>query len=142
MSRFALLTSLVALALLSAILSLAVGPVPLSPARVLAALAGGGDETARIIVVQLRVPRAILGLAVGAMLGTAGAALQGYLRNPLAEPSVLGASNGAALGAVVALYFGIAELHPAALPGLAVIGALLALLLLWRSPGATTAPCR
>ena len=130
MSRGALLSGLAALTLLAAILSLAVGHVPLSPARVLSALAGGGDETARIIVLQLRLPRAILGLAVGAMLGLAGAVLQGYLRNPLAEPSVLGASNGAALGAVVALYFGFAALHPIALPLLAVAGALLALLLL------------
>lgn len=125
-----LLGALAALAFAAAILSLGVGAVPLSPARVLAVLAGGGDETARIIVLQLRVPRAILGLAVGAMLGLSGAALQGYLRNPLAEPSVLGASNGAALGAVAALYFGIAAVHPAALPLLAVAGALLALLLL------------
>ncbi|HEX8388359.1 MAG TPA: iron ABC transporter permease [Sphingomonas sp.] len=130
MSRPILLALLAAAALIAATLSLAVGPVPLSPARVLAALTGGGDEVARIIVVQIRLPRAILGLAVGAMLGVSGAALQGYLRNPLAEPSVLGASNGAALGAVTALYFGLAAIHPAALPLLAVAGALLALLLL------------
>ena len=130
MKRCQLLSVLAALAVIAAILSLAIGRVPLAPTRVLAALAGGSDETARIIVVQLRLPRGILGLAVGAVLGLAGAALQGYLRNPLAEPSVLGASNGAALGAVVALYFGLAALHPIALPALAVAGALLALLLL------------
>lgn len=128
--RGTLLLGLAALALLAAMLSLAIGAVPLDPVRVLAALAEGGDETARIIVLQLRLPRAILGLAVGAMLGMGGAAMQGYLRNPLAEPSVLGASNGAALGAVVALYFGIAALSPLALPALAVMGALAALLLL------------
>ncbi|WP_374942475.1 FecCD family ABC transporter permease [Sphingomonas sp.] len=128
--RSILLASLTALALLAAILSLAIGAVPLAPARVVAALTGTGDPIARIIVLDLRLPRAILGLAVGAMLGMTGAALQGFLRNPLAEPSVLGASNGAALGAVVALYFGFAALHPVALPAMAVAGALLALLLL------------
>ena len=72
---------------------------------------------------------------VGAILGLSGAALQGYLRNPLAEPSVLGASNGAALGAVIAIYFGIATRHEVALPALAILGALVtlgALLLLSR----------
>jgi iron complex transport system permease protein len=69
----------------------------------------------------------VLGVLVGAMLGLAGAVLQGYLRNPLAEPSVLGASNAAALGAVVALYFGLAQMHPAVLPLLSVLGALASL---------------
>lgn len=128
--RIALVMILTALALTAAILSLAIGAVPLAPTRVLAALTGTGDPIASIIVLDLRLPRAILGLAVGAMLATAGAALQGFLRNPLAEPSVLGASNGAALGAVVALYFGFAALHPVALPAMAIAGALLALLLL------------
>jgi iron complex transport system permease protein len=70
-------------------------------------------------------------LMVGGMLGIGGAALQGYLRNPLAEPSVLGASNGAALGAVVALYFGLAAAQPLALPILAIVGAVIALALLF-----------
>ena len=59
------------------------------------------------IIFELRLPRTILGVAVGAALGMSGAAMQGYTRNPLAEPSVLGASNAAALGAVVAIYFGL-----------------------------------
>ncbi len=132
MPRPLLLLFLAAAAVLLAAASLTLGPAHLGAARVLAVLAGGGDATARIIVLDLRLPRALLGLAVGAMLGAAGAALQGYLRNPLAEPGVLGASPAAALGAVVALYFGLAAAVPLALPALAIGGALAALVpLLW-----------
>lgn len=133
--RPVLIGGLIALIILSALASLAVGAVSLAPARVVAALAGHGDAVASAIVIELRLPRTIIGLAVGAMLGLAGAALQGYLRNPLAEPSVLGASNAAALGAVGAIYFGLAELHPAVLPALAVLGALVAMALLFTLAG-------
>jgi iron complex transport system permease protein len=127
-----LLTALGLAALLLALASLTLGSAQLTLARVLAALTGHGDATARIIVLQLRLPRAILGLAVGAMLGASGAALQGYLRNPLAEPGVLGASPAAALGAVVALYFGFAAAVPLLLPAFAISGAMLALVpLVW-----------
>lgn len=123
------LTALVALA------SLGFGTVSLAPDRVIAALLGRGDPIASTIVLDLRMPRMLLGLLVGAMLGLAGAALQGFLRNPLAEPSVLGASNAAALGAVIALYFGISELHPALLPLLAIAAAMIALVLLFGLSG-------
>lgn len=138
--RSALLGALIALMIVAAIGSLALGSVPLAPARVLAALAGRGDPVATAIVIELRLPRTILGLAVGAMLGLAGAALQGYLRNPLAEPSVLGASNAAALGAVGAIYFGLAELHPAVLPVLAIAAALVSLALLFTLAGKSESP--
>jgi iron complex transport system permease protein len=138
--RPALIGGLIALIILSALASLAIGAVSLAPARVVAALAGHGDAVASAIVVELRLPRTIIGLAVGAMLGLAGAALQGYLRNPLAEPSVLGASNAAALGAVGAIYFGLAELHPVVLPALAVLGALVALALLFALAGRSESP--
>ena len=59
------------------------------------------------IILQLRLPRAVLGLALGATLGLSGAVLQGYLRNPLADPAVVGVSSVAALGAVAAIIFGI-----------------------------------
>jgi iron complex transport system permease protein len=81
-----------------------------------------------------------LALTVGAMLGLAGAALQGYLRNPLAEPSVLGTSNAAALGGVAAIYFGLAEIHPVVLPLLATGGALLSLALLFILSGKAESP--
>jgi len=126
---------LLALTVLAALASLAFGTVSLAPGRVIAALMGKGDMIASTIVLELRMPRMLLGLLVGAMLGLAGAALQGFLRNPLAEPSVLGASNAAALGAVIALYFGIAELHPALLPLLAVAAAMVALILLFGLSG-------
>ena len=131
---------LLALTVLAAIASLAMGPVSLAPERVIAALLGRGDAVAATIVLELRLPRMILGLLVGAMLGLAGAALQGYLRNPLAEPSVLGASNAAALGAVAALYFGLAELHPLLLPGMAILAGLVALAVLFGLSGRSESP--
>lgn len=121
-------------------LSVGLGSAHIPPLRVLAALAGRGDPVERAILTELRLPRAVLGLAVGAVLGLSGAALQGYLRNPLAEPGVLGASNGAALGAVAALYFGLADLHPLLLPALGVAGALGALALLFALAGRAESP--
>ena len=135
-----LLPVLIALTLLAALGSLTLGAVYLSAARILAVLTGGGDEVARAILIDLRLPRMLLGLIVGAMLGLAGAALQGYLRNPLAEPSVLGASNAAALGAVCALYFGLAQLHPAILPILAITTSLIAIGALFLLAGPSESP--
>ena len=135
-----LLPILIALMLVAALGSLTLGAVPLSPARILAVLSGGGDEVARAILIDLRLPRMLLGLIVGAMLGLAGAALQGYLRNPLAEPSVLGASNAAALGAVCALYFGLAQLHPLILPVLAITTSLIAIGTLFLLAGPSESP--
>ena len=135
-----LLTTLIALTLLAALGSLTLGAVPLAPARIIAVLSGGGDEVARAILIDLRLPRMLLGLIVGAMLGLSGAALQGYLRNPLAEPSVLGASNAAALGAVCALYFGLAQLHPLILPVLAITTSLIAIAALFLLAGPSESP--
>ncbi|WP_423603782.1 FecCD family ABC transporter permease [Sphingomonas sp. MS122] len=131
----ALSATLLGLTVLAALASLGFGTVALAPDRVVAALLGRGDMIAATIVLELRMPRMLLGLLVGAMLGLAGAALQGFLRNPLAEPSVLGASNAAALGAVIALYFGLAELHPALLPLLAIATGLVALVTLFGLSG-------
>jgi iron complex transport system permease protein len=138
--RWALVASLAALTLVAAVASLLFGAVDLSVTRLLAAAAGDGDRVATIILFDLRLPRTVLALAVGAMLGLAGAALQGYLRNPLAEPSVLGTSNAAALGGVAAIYFGLAELHPLMLPVLATGGALLSLVLLFALAGRAESP--
>lgn len=113
-----------------ALVSLTLGPAALSLGRVVAAAAGAGDPIAGDIVRQIRAPRVVLDLAVGATLGLAGAALQGLLRNPLADPSVLGTSSTAALGAVLALYFGLAREQPWVLPAMAVAGALAGLALL------------
>lgn len=111
------------------VLSLAIGPVSMAPAEALAALTGGGDEVARIIVQEIRLPRTILAATIGATLGLGGAALQGLLRNPLAEPGLIGTSNAAALGAVIVIYYGLARSWPPALPAAAVAGALSALFL-------------
>lgn len=135
-----LLPGLTAILMLAAILSLLIGTAPIGQMRLFAALAGHGDRIAETILFELRLPRMLLGLAVGAMLGLAGATLQGYLRNPLAEPSVLGASNASSLGAVGALYFGLADLHPAVLPVLSILTGLAALLLLFALAGRSESP--
>ncbi|WP_420139945.1 FecCD family ABC transporter permease [Sphingomonas sp.] len=133
---------LAALAAACAAVSLGIGPAHLGWERSCAALTGGGDPIARTIVWELRLPRALLALMVGAMLGAAGAALQGYLRNPLADPGVLGTSSTAALGAVIALYYGFAVASPLAVPLFAIAGALAGLvpllLLAARSEGPLT----
>ncbi|NBW07625.1 MAG: iron ABC transporter permease [Caulobacteraceae bacterium] len=77
------------------------------------------------IVFELRLPRTLLGIAVGASLGLSGAVLQGYTRNPLADPGVLGVSSMAALGAVLTLYYGLTAAAPWALPVAAISGALI-----------------
>ncbi len=82
------------------------------------------------IVFELRLPRTLLGLAVGAALGLSGAVLQGYTRNPLADPGVLGVSAMAALGAVLTLYYGVTAVVPWALPVAAVSGALIGVAIL------------
>lgn len=103
---------------------LAVGAVSLPIADVWRALRGAGDPNVVAIVQSLRLPRVALGLAVGAGLGMSGAAMQATLRNPLAEPYLLGVSGGAAVGAVVAIALRIAA--PALLPVAAFAGAALA----------------
>jgi len=139
-SRPLLIAALAALALAAAAASMLFGSVDLSLARLVAATTGHGDPIAATILFELRLPRTLLALIVGAALGLSGAALQGYLRNPLAEPSVLGTSNAAALGGVAALYFGFAQLQPAALPLLAIGGALLSLALLFALAGRSESP--
>ncbi|MCG6204346.1 iron ABC transporter permease [Rhodopseudomonas sp. HC1] len=91
------------------LLSLGVGPVRLSIGSVITALFGGGSDTERSIVQDIRLPRAILAVAIGAMHGLAGAALQGLLRNPLASPSLFGAPQAAAFGAVLVISLGLAD---------------------------------
>ncbi len=123
-----LLPLLLMFALLSGLLSIAVGPAHIGLPAMVAAIEGKGDPIVRAILLDLRLPRAILGLVVGAMLGAGGAALQGYLRNPLAEPAILGISSTAALGAVIAIYFKLADTYSWLVPLFAVIGAVLALI--------------
>ena len=130
---------LAALALLF-LLSLGIGPVPLTLGEVGHALFRSSAETANladvlvqqhIIVNEIRLPRVLLAILVGMSLGTAGAAMQGLLRNPLAEPGLLGVSSSASLGAVLCLYYGVSALSPWLVPASAMGCAALATLVLY-----------
>ena len=114
--------------LLALLLSVTLGSVSLPIDRLLATLAFQGSEGDELVVWQIRLPRALAAAMVGAALGMSGAALQGLLRNPLAEPGILGVSATAALFATFVLYFGFATAGPLVLPLAAVAGALLATL--------------
>ncbi len=94
-----------------------------------------GSELDWLILIELRLPRTLLAVLVGMILGLAGAALQGLLRNPLAEPGVIGAGASAALGAVLALYFGLAALSFWWVPICGIAGALVSLSLLFALAG-------
>ena len=110
--------------------SLLIGPAGLGLGESLAALLTGKGEALVLVMREIRLPRAILGALVGAVLGLSGAAMQGYLRNPLAEPGIVGISSSASLGAVLALQTGIAAAFPLALPLSALAGAAVAVLLI------------
>ena len=124
-SEFGLIAALTATTLVVAAASLFIGYAPLATREVIDGLFGGAG-TAGIIMQDIRLPRMILGLMSGAALGISGAALQGLLRNPLAEPGVMGIAACASLGAVIAIYFGLSKEFPLALPALAMVGALAA----------------
>lgn len=102
-------------------------------------LPGSGDARS-LIFWEIRVPRAVLGALVGAALGLSGAALQGYLRNPLAEPGLLGVSGGASLGAVIAIHTGAAGAFALALPLGGLVGAVLATLAVFLLAGERSGP--
>lgn len=135
---------------LSLVLCLGIGPVPVPAAtsvRILAHhlgadVASPGDAAADAIVWGVRLPRVLMGAAVGACLAISGAALQAMVRNVLADPYILGVSSGASAGAAAAILFGVgAALGQYAQPALAVLGALgaaLAVVLLARGNGQVT----
>ena len=104
------------------VLSLLAGRVWLSPQEIFT----HHNELARLIVTDLRLPRSVLALLVGGALGLSGAVLQGLTRNPLAEPGLLGVSTGAALGAVLAIYFGVTLISDIGGPLSGLVGALAA----------------
>ncbi len=137
------LAGLAGLVVVAAGLSLSLGAVRIPASAVAAWLGGRGAEVPAVtltILREVRLPRTLMGLAVGALLGTSGALLQGFLRNPLAEPYLLGVSSGAAV-AVTAMVLAGAPLFVAGiyvLPAAAFGGALAALVavyLLARGPG-------
>jgi iron complex transport system permease protein len=110
--------------------SLAVGPVKLSLADVIAALTGSSANPSRVIVMEIRLPRAILALAIGGILGLSGAAMQGLLRNPLSAPSLFGAPQSAAFAAVATISLGLNDTLSWGLPAAAITGAFLSVFLL------------
>jgi iron complex transport system permease protein len=112
--------------------SIAIGAADLPLRDVLAALIGAGEESARAIVLELRLPRAVTAALVGAGLALSGATFQALLRNPLADPYVLGVSGGAAIGAVTAVAAGWAVYAAWTVPLAALLGALAAIVLVFR----------
>ena len=129
-STIRVVSALAAFAILLFLVSLGVGPVRLPPSEVVASLLGGSSAENRIIVGEIRLPRALLALAIGATLGLAGAALQGLLRNPLASPSLFGAPQAAAFGAVATISLGLTDTLSFALPLAAIAGAFASVFLL------------
>ena len=122
--RFGLLFALLVAALL---LSILVGAASIPVGDVVSVFGGGGDETTRAIVLQLRVPRAVLAALVGGCLALSGTIFQALLRNPLAEPYILGISGGSAVGAVLVIMSGLGMRYPWLLPIAAFAGALVAM---------------
>ncbi|MDR2838500.1 MAG: iron ABC transporter permease, partial [Azonexus sp.] len=124
---FLILVSLALLALASIALALMAGSYRMTPAEVLAALFGDADGGSQIVL-QLRLPRALAAFACGGLLALAGALMQVLLRNPLADPYVLGISGGAGVGAMLAMLLGLSAIG---IDGLAFAGALGAMLLVF-----------
>jgi iron complex transport system permease protein len=128
LARLLLLAALLAASLL---LAVRLGAVPLGVRAIVDAAVGRGDPAAIAIVRDLRLPRSVQAALVGAALAASGAAFQALLRNPLAEPYILGVSGGAAVGAVCAIVLGLAA-HVWAVPLAAFLGALVAIALVLR----------
>ena len=126
-----LMIGLVIAALALMMVSVGIGRASLDVMETMLAIIRGEVSVATLVFTELRVPRAILGLLVGASLGLAGAAMQGLLRNPLAEPGIVGVSGCAALGAVLVFYTGLSVALPLALPLGGIAGALVAVVLLY-----------
>ena len=124
----AALVLLAGLGLLAVATALAVGSVPITVPQLLAALSGGGDPLHQELLLSLRLPRALAAFATGGLLALAGALMQVLLRNPLADPYVLGLSGGAAVGALGAMLVGAAAFG---VSGAAFAGALLSTLLVF-----------
>ena len=130
-----LIVALSVMLLLLCAASLAVGRAPLDVGAAIAQWVRGESTLATLVLIELRLPRTLLAVLVGASLGLAGAALQGLLRNPLAEPGIIGVSSCAALGAVIAFYSGASFTAPLALPLAGIAGAMVAVVLLYALAG-------
>ncbi len=106
--------------------SLGSGPATIPLLKSVAELLREDPSSAALILGEIRLPRALLAVLIGASLGLAGAALQGLLRNPLADPGIIGVSSTAALGVVLVLYFGVSQFAAWTLPAAGMIGAAVA----------------
>lgn len=135
-----LIIGLALLVALLAVVSLFTGRLGIGGLGDLLAVRVEDPETFKLLLVEVRLPRTILALTVGATLGLSGAVLQGLLRNPLAEPFILGASSSAALGAVIVFYFGIAGGSALATPLGGVAGTMVATAALLALGGRTQEP--
>lgn len=122
MSRVMIPLGLLMAALMLA--SLLIGPAGVGAAESLSALVVGDGGPLTLVMREIRLPRMVLAVMIGGSLGLAGAAMQGYLRNPLAEPGLIGVSGSAALGAVLAIQTGLAAVFALGLPLMALGGAL------------------
>ncbi len=125
---FAILALLIGVALASIVLALAVGSIRIPVGDVFAALFGSENSLAADVVTNLRLPRALAGFACGGLLALSGALLQVLLRNPLADPYILGISGGAGVGAILAILFGFGV---AGIGGASFVGALSAMLIVF-----------
>ena len=134
-SHATLVAGLSALVVVFFALSLVAGYAPLDLPQAASDVLHGRATLASLVLMELRLPRAILGALVGFSLGVTGAAMQGLLRNPLAEPGITGVSGAAALGAVIVFYFGLAGIVPIALPLGGVAGAIVATITLYGLAG-------
>lgn len=130
MARPGLFSILFISTLLAFLGSVVVGSSYVGGRELLTVLSGTADQTTRLILLEIRLPRALLGLMIGMTLGLGGAVLQGFLRNPLAEPGLIGVTSAASLGAVLTIYSGLSALFALALPIGGITGALLAVLLI------------
>ncbi len=120
------------------LLSLFVGSNPIPVLQAARDILFDNLSTVSLILTEVRLPRALIALFAGATLGLCGAAMQGLLRNPLASPGLIGSGSGAALGAVIVLYFGLESIFWLSLPAGGIFGALLATLLVYLLAGRDT----
>jgi iron complex transport system permease protein len=120
--------------------SLAIGYAALDLSQAFRDVLRGDKTLAALVLTELRVPRALLGCFVGFSLGISGAAMQGLMRNPLAEPGIIGVSGAAAFGAVTVFYFGLAGALSLALPLGGIAGAAAATFLLYGLSGRGAGP--
>ena len=130
-----LIVVMILITVLLFLLALTTGSAPIDVAQAIQDSWSQKNSLEAMILTEIRLPRALLATTVGATLGLAGAALQGLLRNPLAGPGLIGVSNCAALGAVIALYFGWGSAVWFAVPVSGMAGAAISVLLIFLMAG-------